>query len=234
MGCASGIVKYLVFLFNLVFALAGLAMLAVGILYQLELNDITNAIDDRTYALAPTFVIVVGTIVFVISFFGCCGAIRESTCMLTTYGVILLAIFILQIALGVFAFLQVKESDGSFKKEIYKAMDKAYAKYGRDKTTTDAIDSMQQVLKCCGNNGPGDFTQLPSSCCEGKPQSCHQADRSFFDDACNKKLYRSLKDNVEILGYVAIGLCATELIAAIFSFCLSSSIRNERRRGHYA
>lgn len=77
---------------------------------------------------------------------------------------ILLAIFILQIALGVFAFLQVKESDGSFKKEIYKAMDKAYAKYGRDKTTTDAIDSMQQVVSILYNDIKKHITQTIIFC----------------------------------------------------------------------
>lgn len=39
----------------------------------------------------------------VLSFMGCCGALRENHCMLVTYGTLLLAIMLVEVGLGVLA-----------------------------------------------------------------------------------------------------------------------------------
>lgn len=36
---------------------------------------------DPSYFSPATILIVVGALIFIIAFFGCCGAIKESTCM---------------------------------------------------------------------------------------------------------------------------------------------------------
>lgn len=65
--------------------IAGGALLGVGILYKVGYDEITDAIPNNfNLEFAPTATIVVGAIVFVIAFFGCCGAIRENRCMLIT------------------------------------------------------------------------------------------------------------------------------------------------------
>jgi hypothetical protein len=85
MGCSTTVVKYLVFFFNLVFAIAGAGLLALGILLKLKNDDIQNFIPDKYHlGLPPILLIAIGSVIFVTAFFGCCGAIKESTCMLTT------------------------------------------------------------------------------------------------------------------------------------------------------
>ncbi|KAL6429212.1 hypothetical protein ACFW04_008142 [Cataglyphis niger] len=86
MGCGMGMIKYLLFIFNFIFVLCGLAILVVGVLvrigdqkYAEEMKDITGDLAFPSIAL-----IVIGSIIFVIAFFGCCGAIRESHCMIVT------------------------------------------------------------------------------------------------------------------------------------------------------
>lgn len=62
---------------------AGLALLVIGVL--LKTNNVEGIkFDDVSLDLAPVALIVLGSIIFIIAFFGCCGAIRESTCMLTS------------------------------------------------------------------------------------------------------------------------------------------------------
>jgi len=46
------------------------------------------------YSSAAIILIVVSALVAIVAFFGCCGAIKESKCMLGTYFVIILALFI--------------------------------------------------------------------------------------------------------------------------------------------
>lgn len=76
----------LLFLLTSFFKLAGLALIVVGVIYQLDLNDYTNAVpeDYQSIGLASTLTIAIGCIIFLIAFFGCCGAVRESPCLLTT------------------------------------------------------------------------------------------------------------------------------------------------------
>lgn len=72
------------------FQLAGLALIVVGVLYKLDLDNYTKAIPDdyQNIGLAPTLTIVIGSIIFLIAFFGCCGAIRENPCLLTTVSLV--------------------------------------------------------------------------------------------------------------------------------------------------
>jgi len=236
MGCATGMVKYLVFVFNLIFALAGLILLVVGVLYKLNFNNISNTVENGAIGVAPTSMVVIGAVVFIIAFFGCCGAVKESTCMLTTYAVILIVIFVLQIAVGVYAFLQVQDNNNDFQSEIRRDLQRTFERYNNDKAAKDSFNLMQHTLQCCGVQSPSDWNSpnLPSSCCKENKSPCNIADSGSFDEGCAKKLYTTLRDNMRTIGYIAIGLCATELIAAIFSLCLTSSIKNERRRGGYA
>lgn len=68
------------------FQLAGLALVVVGALYKVNLDSYTEAVpeDYQNIGLAPNLTIAIGSIIFIIAFFGCCGAIRESPCLLTT------------------------------------------------------------------------------------------------------------------------------------------------------
>ncbi|KAJ8966208.1 hypothetical protein NQ317_001306 [Molorchus minor] len=89
--------------------LAGLALVIVGILYKLNIREAGEVL-PKDLGLAP-ILIIIGAIVFITAFLGCCGAVKESTCMLTTYAIVLLTIFIIQVAIAVYVFIQVKDSN---------------------------------------------------------------------------------------------------------------------------
>ena len=55
---------------------------------------------DDKYADAAIFLIIVGVIVFIVAFLGCCGAIKEHYCMVTTFAIFMIVIFILEVAAG--------------------------------------------------------------------------------------------------------------------------------------
>ncbi|KAF2899182.1 hypothetical protein ILUMI_06995 [Ignelater luminosus] len=242
-GCATVLVKYILFLFNLLFVLGAIAFIALGVVFKLNIDEVTEALEKNNinFSIAPTLAIVVGCVVFVIAFFGCCGAIRESTCMLTTYAIILLTIFILQVALGVYAFLQYKDSNEEIRRDISQELTKTFNKYNPNKNTEveEAVDVLQSKLECCGPENPnfwnGKFTgnAAPSSCCPGEPADC-RIGAGAYSEGCVPKLFSFLEDSVKIVGIVVIVIAAVELGGAIIALCLSSSIRNAERRGNYA
>lgn len=67
----------------LLFQLFGLAMIGVGVAVLLKWSMLTDLLRGHL-TVAPWVFIVIGAIMFVIAFFGCCGAIRESHCMVVT------------------------------------------------------------------------------------------------------------------------------------------------------
>ena len=81
---------------QLIFALVGLVLMGFGIYVQLEAKDYLNFLGDN-YTNTPVFIIILGAIIFVVAFFGCCGAIKENKCMMYTYGFLLFVILIAQV-----------------------------------------------------------------------------------------------------------------------------------------
>lgn len=81
---------------NILLQLCGLAILIVGVLvrvggqkYAEEMKEITGDLVFPSITM-----IVIGSIIFVIAFFGCCGAIRESHCMIVTVNLPAISILI--------------------------------------------------------------------------------------------------------------------------------------------
>jgi len=69
-----------------VFQLSGLALLGLGLLtryYSTKTEELANKASGDATGLAALAFIIIGGSVFIVSFFGCCGAIRESHCMIT-------------------------------------------------------------------------------------------------------------------------------------------------------
>ncbi|ENN74342.1 23 kDa integral membrane protein [Dendroctonus ponderosae] len=228
MGCATGIVKYFVFLANLIFALIGLALIILGILFKLNITEVTRVIPDN-FKIAPILSIVIGSVIFITAFLGCCGAVKESPCMLTTYSIVLLTIFIIQVAIGVYAFLQIK-NEGQLRQTISININRTF----QDGTpgAIETRDATQRWLQCCGANGPDEYSTKPSSCCAHDP--CPSVNNPMYVEGCSDKLYSFLVSKSQLIASIAIGVAAIEIIGAIFGLCLSSSIRNHYRRHMYA
>ena len=235
MGFAAGVVKYLVFLANLVFALAGLALIIIGVVYKLNYQKAIDILPSKL-GLAPTLFIIIGSIVFITAFLGCCGSVRESTCMLTTYAIILLTIFIIQIAIGVYVFLEIKDSNHHA--EIRKVLDQTFSRYGDSVEMRETTDLIQKTFECCGVRSSDQYTwpngSIPSSCCRNNEYSCSPSSMNKYETGCADAVIGFFQRSITIIGGVAIGIAATEIIGAVFGLCLASSIRNSYRRGIYA
>ncbi|KAI8432446.1 hypothetical protein MSG28_004838 [Choristoneura fumiferana] len=87
MCCVAFLVKYVLFFTNVVFSIT-----EVLELIPVNLN------------LIPISVIVLGSVIFLIALFGCCGAIRESRCLLIMYSVSMLILAAAKIWLTVIIF----------------------------------------------------------------------------------------------------------------------------------
>lgn len=63
--------------------MSGIAILTVGVIAHVVYSHYSNFVYP-SYQSAPLVLIGVGVVIFVVAFFGCCGAVKENYCMIVT------------------------------------------------------------------------------------------------------------------------------------------------------
>lgn len=233
-GAGMSCVKYLLFCFNLLFAITGLIILIVGIKSEINSSPYINLTDKNFYTSGPIVLIIVGVIVFIVAFFGCCGAVKENHCMIVTFSVFLLIIFVAELAVGIAGYMRHQDLENS----IVDHLNKTIKEYPTNKDVAKTFDIVQTDLQCCGIYGPGDWaanniTTLPSTCCSGQEITsgvaapCTETSEHFHKDGCLNKLVAYFKDIAMVLGGVGIGVAIVQLLGVIFACCLARSIRSQ-------
>lgn len=61
--------------------LTGIIIISVGATVQGVYHGFPHFLSDEFFSV-PTLLIVIGSLIFFISFLGCCGAIKENYCMI--------------------------------------------------------------------------------------------------------------------------------------------------------
>ncbi|XP_059904244.1 CD81 antigen-like isoform X2 [Gadus macrocephalus] len=176
-------VKYLLFVFNFIFWLMGSLVLSVGLWLRFDPETVSLLNGHgapETFFIGVYILIVAGSLVMLVGFFGCCGAVRESQCLLGSFFACLLIIFGAEVAAGVFGFLN--------KDKIIEDVQNFYAKTYNDNNNSTLISSYHKVLNCCGTKA------VPCGDPLGESKDCEVGIEEFF----NSKLY--------IIGYVGIGI----------------------------
>nr|CAI5826477.1 unnamed protein product [Callosobruchus analis] len=119
-------IKYLLFCFNLLFAISGIAILTVGAVLHISYADYSNFV-DRSYQYSPLILIGIGVVIFIVAFLGCCGAVKENICMIVTFIVLLVTLLILQIIIGVVGYIKKNEVEVMLEKNLNSTMHSYYS-----------------------------------------------------------------------------------------------------------
>ncbi|KAI4888771.1 hypothetical protein NFI96_001915 [Prochilodus magdalenae] len=168
--------------------LMGSLVLAVGLWLRLEQDTVALLGGEgapENFFIGVYILIVAGGLVMLVGFFGCCGAVRESQCLLGLFFACLLIIFGAEVAAGVFGFLN--------KEKIVQDIQTFYKESAKDTNSnnTAILSSYHRVLNCCGTSTT-QSTQCPNVAPDTK--DCDSAIEEFF----NSKLF--------IIAYVGIGI----------------------------
>lgn len=244
--CCKGLLKTMMFLFNGIIFLAGVAILAVGIWVKVDsgsLMGILGSIEGAPAGLdqlvnVSYLLIAVGAVLLVIGFLGCCGAVRESRCMLLTFFSIVLIIFLAEVAgaIVLFVFKDLAETlIGDLSDEVRKDIQENYG--GKDQVT-DLWDATMEQFQCCGFSNYTDFegatflnTSYPSFCCNSTlhEDRCTLANAMLSNvPGCFEKLVDFIEDNTVIVAGVALGIAALEIAAMVVSMILYKDIGRKR------
>lgn len=184
--------------YNVFILVLGCTALAVGIWYlvtEYSAREVSVVVGEEWFEVATYLLIGAGGTIALLAFCGCCGTMREDKCVLGFYSGTLTFMFLfLTVSCGM-AFYFRRQVGLILTKDIVIHMtDTIEHQYGLDtrtnsnnKLVTDAWDSLQRQLQCCGIQGgenssfswsvyklrsewyrrnPDQTPYVPSSCCK--------------------------------------------------------------------
>uniref|UniRef100_UPI00398EC5EA tetraspanin-4-like isoform X2 n=1 Tax=Pristiophorus japonicus TaxID=55135 RepID=UPI00398EC5EA len=93
--------KYLLFIFNLIFWLGGCGILGVGVWLVITQGNFVTLSSSFPSLTAANFFIAAGSVIMIVGFLGCLGAVIENRCLLLSFFVVLLIIFLLEMIIGI-------------------------------------------------------------------------------------------------------------------------------------
>ncbi|XP_015239405.1 PREDICTED: tetraspanin-8 [Cyprinodon variegatus] len=147
-------IKYAMFIFNFLLWLAGTGVLAMGLWLRFDprTRDLFEKEEAFTVFLTGMYLLIAaGALMMVVGFLGCCGAIKESPCMLGLFFLFLLLIFAAEAAAGIWAFNN-KEKLTADVKEFYRETYKKYQNSKQD-ALRETLRLVHYALECCGPTG---------------------------------------------------------------------------------
>lgn len=241
--CCSGFLKIMMFIFNGGIFLAGAAILGVGVWVKVDsasllglLDEIEDAPPELSQLANVAYLLIgVGAVLLVIGFLGCCGAIRESRCMLLTFFCIVLIIFLIEVAGAIVLFVfqgLAGELLGNLENQVRASIRKDY---GNENSLTSLWNATMEEFKCCGYKNYTDFdnspyqnvgTVYPPTCCNSTTNGqCPATDaESSMVLGCFDKLVELIEENAVIIAAVALGIAALEIAAMVVSMILYKKV----------
>ncbi|XP_066480892.1 tetraspanin-2 [Tiliqua scincoides] len=208
-------VKFLLFIFNFIFWLAGSGVVAFGLWLRFGgvMRDLASDEKSPDYFYMGVYVLVgAGVLMMTVGFFGCCGAARESQCLLGAFFTCLLVIFAAEVTAGVFAFIGKKVAV----EEVQNIYNEAYNNYVSDGGKGNkTLIQFHDALQCCGKEND---VQVRATC----PKDLEQS-RNCLDEIRNV-----VDSKLHLVGIVGIGIAGITIFGMIFSMVLCCAIRNTR------
>ncbi|XP_071771233.1 tetraspanin-1 [Centroberyx gerrardi] len=238
MGCFT-FVKSMMVLFNLLIFLGGLTLLAMGIWVTVDGGSFLKILGPFSgqamqFVNVGFFCIAIGAVLVLLGLLGCCGAHKESKCLLLTFFSIILVIFIAEVAAGVVALAYSSFAEGILKAWATSALKE---RYGSDPVVTQMWNSTMTELQCCGFTNYTDFVgsqfaeqsggSLPPSCCRLNSFPCSTEEAQLSPvEGCFEQILETLKKHANIVGGIAAGIGVLEVAAMIVSMYLYCHLDN--------
>ncbi|XP_064401853.1 tetraspanin-33-like [Halichondria panicea] len=248
------VIKFLLFLTNIILWLLGVVILAIGIYVQVETGF--SDLSLGSVLTSPAIVlIIIGAVLFVVGFCGCFGALLELFPLLLIYAIILSIILLAEVGVVVYAFVQSREFSATFES----LLENYIVNYYNDVNLRNLVDRIQgQLLLCCGVTGPNDWQanayfncsspafqrcSVPFSCCEltdgevinvqcgygtldtSNPDSM----LGIYQIGCLSTVEGLFSNNLYVVGGVGVGLLVFQILNILLASGLAVDVYRENK-----
>ncbi|XP_039979869.1 CD9 antigen isoform X2 [Xiphias gladius] len=172
-GCGT-VCKYILFIFNFIFAFVGFALLGLGLWLRFSNNTKgifeIDFLNSSAFVMGVTVLITLGSVMLIVVVFGDYGACNEKRWALQVFSVLLAILTVAEVVFGVLAFSR-RYALGAKVVEFYTSMYVLYLKNGGDPAIGVTLTFVHKMLHCCGVTG--------ISLIELAQQTCPKTDRIY-------------------------------------------------------
>ncbi|CAM1319411.1 TSPAN9 (predicted) [Pycnogonum litorale] len=233
-------VRYCLCFLNLISWLVGCGMLGLGIWLHLAYSGYTTLLPSYAAFSADSLCIALGIIIFIVGFFGCCGSWFENKCLLITYFICVILIFLAELLVGMFGFIYRVHIGGVVKDELKMGIS---TKYSNDSKLVQVWRHIQFEFDCCGVSSVDDWFNInawpdekwvPWSCCRpdyrDRPLCGHSSNLHHFQDkGCYDMIHLWIMERLYIVGVVCMVLAFFQLFGLISSMLVICSTPRRRK-----
>lgn len=231
--------------YNLLFWVLGCGMTGVGVWLHVAYGGYSTLLPTHRVLSADGLCLTAGAVTFLVAFLGCCGAWFQSRCLLATYFVLVILIFLLEFAAGTLGFVYRRHIGQSLVEEMKAGIELKYDPDG-DNGLAELWDHIHTKFECCGVRSYRDWHRIaawpehewvPRSCCleefvngtacatSGNPQLIHQG-------GCYPKLHLWIMKRLYIVGIVCMSFAFVQLfglISAMLLLCTASEKKKKKK-----
>ncbi|XP_051886040.1 CD9 antigen-like [Pristis pectinata] len=198
--------KYCLIALNLVFSLLGLIILMLGFWFRFDHRTRSLfEIDENAerFSIGIYMMWAAGSLLLVAGFTGYLSVTREYRCMIWIYLGILILLFLIEMGVAIWAFVQ--------KDQVIKQLQDAYSKTisGRNQDDSDFkcfINALQKTLDCCDD------------------QVEHAAQRTYKD--CKEAIKETINSKLHIFAAMAFGIALVTALGIILTILFQRSLKS--------
>jgi len=253
-GCCSvNFLKYVLFIFNFIFYLAGLTVLGVGIWTLFFKSQYVVLLATKTYSATTYIMIGAGLLVLFVGVIGCIGVTKLNRCCLLSFTFLLLVIFLLEAVAGILAYVYSEQIERELQQSFKQTLT---TKYGVDRSITQAAELLHQNHGCCGASSFSDWRnstwlkqanaeknidqrlnetnnkygplKAPDICCRTVTRYCGYRDHPsmIYYDGCIKALKQDIQEHEIIIGAIGLGISTVQIFGMVISCCLYIKLKD--------
>ncbi|XP_049826004.1 tetraspanin-9 isoform X2 [Aethina tumida] len=229
---------------NVIFWIAGCGILGVGIWLRVAYEGYATLLPQYALISADSLAILAGIITLILSFFACCGSWFQNRCMLITYFVLVVLLFIGEFLTGSMAFLYRSTLSHTLREELKTGLIHHYNVTATGPNSLVNIwDNMQTQFRCCGVDNYEDWFDIdswpghrwvPDTCCfpayADKDCGKSQSSANYYPDGCYRQINVWFMQRLYIIGFVCIGVAFLQLFGLVASMLLFCTISHKLYR----
>uniref|UniRef100_A0A5K3FH28 Tetraspanin n=1 Tax=Mesocestoides corti TaxID=53468 RepID=A0A5K3FH28_MESCO len=219
-SCSETANKIVVSVFSIIVLFFGAVWLFFGVFLVVMASQAESAIPTGSFV----FIIVAGIVVVAIAILGFIGAWKRNRCMLLTFATFAGFLFVIELIAAVIVFVtqtQFVRLLGFALQQQISAIEDSSQGPGAD-DFMQALDKLQETLKCCGGVSASDWKTVPASCCPSGNKGC----KDPYPVGCAEAAFDLFKGYFLASGIITILLCIVELTAVICACVLAHQYKN--------
>merc|ERR1719195_1974506 len=227
------------FFFNFIFWLMGLLLMGIGIYAIMDkwssgeafkLETIFDVIFNIGFLL-----LIIGFIVFIVSFAGCIGALRENMCLLRFYSLCLLIFFLAEMTVLALGFIYPNKLTEFLENELSDQLIQSYRDWSKNeyfnctvnKEDNPSVERCGVPYSCC-HSTDGALVNLMCGFNVQEEKDPTEVLQKINTRGCIPTIQALIENNLYTVGGVAIGIALSQLLVIWLARTLEGQIESQK------